>query len=621
MTINALTPPFRRLRVFAFDPSASLSLATALINEAVIQLPWEDLTPGPIGEYLEVLDIDPASKAYYEPVDLNQPIWLVQDGMAPAEGNPAFHQQMVYAVAMATIGNFERALGRKVLWRTRQEHDGAVGEFVQRLRIYPHALREANAYYSPQKIALLFGYFRAAPDQPGRMMAGSTVFACLSHDIIAHETAHAILDGLHRRMIEPSNPDVLAFHEAFADLVALFQHFTLTDALRHQIAQMRGDLSRRSLISALATQFGQAIGQYGALRDAIDAIDATSGLPTETLLTAGDEPHRRGAVLVAAVFDAFISLYRTQTADLLRLAGRRDTDSDQDLHPDLVNRLAHEASTIAGHLLRMCVRGLDYLPPVDVTFGDYLRAVITADVDLVPDSHAYRIAIIEAFRRRAIIPGDCRSMSVDNLLWGPPTRNLPPDWLKSLDLKRLPTRKEIWEHERKHKENLKDWILSHPNESNTIFYELGLCLDKKTTTKTLRRFKNIKFVHFEIQSIRVANRVGPQGRRQQHLIVSITQERHAYINKLHQAQADQFGPRKAGLRADFKFLGGATIIADLHSREVLYCIRKNIMSEARLERERQYRFGNPSRAETYFADSAKNEPFAMIHRLAWRDGE
>ena len=37
--------------------------------------------------------------------------------------------------------------------------------FVRKLRIYPHALREANAYYDPDKIALLFGYFRAADAQ------------------------------------------------------------------------------------------------------------------------------------------------------------------------------------------------------------------------------------------------------------------------------------------------------------------------------------------------------------------------------------------------------------------------------------------------------------------------
>jgi hypothetical protein len=42
------------------------------------------------------------------------------------------------------------------------------------------------------------------------------VFTCLSQDIIAHEVTHALLDGMHRRFNEPSNLDVLAFHEAFA---------------------------------------------------------------------------------------------------------------------------------------------------------------------------------------------------------------------------------------------------------------------------------------------------------------------------------------------------------------------------------------------------------------------
>ena len=47
--------------------------------------------------------------------------------------------------------------------------------YVRRLRIYPHALREANAYYDPEKIALLFGYFPAA-DSSGSVVRGSVHF-------------------------------------------------------------------------------------------------------------------------------------------------------------------------------------------------------------------------------------------------------------------------------------------------------------------------------------------------------------------------------------------------------------------------------------------------------------
>ena len=33
----------------------------------------------------------------------------------------------------------------------------------------------------------------------------------------------------------------------------------------------------------------------------------------------------------------------------------------------------------------MCIRALDYCPAVDITFGEYLRALITADLDAVPN--------------------------------------------------------------------------------------------------------------------------------------------------------------------------------------------------------------------------------------------
>ena len=129
----------------------------------------------------------------------------------PAAGNPGFHQQMVYAVAMTTIAHFERALGRRVLWSPHQPDGAAIPENVLRLRIYPHALREANAYYDPEKKALLFGYFPAQPEESSAVMPGGIVFTCLSHDVIVHETIHAILDGLHPHFIEPTNLDVYAF--------------------------------------------------------------------------------------------------------------------------------------------------------------------------------------------------------------------------------------------------------------------------------------------------------------------------------------------------------------------------------------------------------------------------
>ncbi len=282
-------PSHRRLQVFSLDPAADVQTDTALISRSVLQIPWEDLTPaqgsvdpvgpGPRGEYLEVIDVDPSSEGFYEPVNLDDPSLLATDGLAPSTGNPQFHQQMVYAVGMKTITLFEQVLGRKVLWaeRKRDQNGDYIQDqkqrFVRRLRIYPHALREQNAYYSPTKKALLFGYFNSPTTDPRDELPGGMVFTCLSHDIIVHEMTHAILDGIHRRLLDVSNLDMLAFHEAFADIVAIFQHFTLPGLLFNQIQKTRGQLGNNSYLTKLAVQFARSTNRGSALRNALGDFD------------------------------------------------------------------------------------------------------------------------------------------------------------------------------------------------------------------------------------------------------------------------------------------------------------------------------------------------------------
>jgi hypothetical protein len=538
---------------------------------------------------------------------------------------------------------------------------------VERLRIYPHALREANAYYSPEKKALLFGYFPATLTNPGENLPGGLVFTCLSHDVVAHETTHALLDGLHRFFADASNPDVLAFHEAFADIVALFQHFTQPEALRHQIAKTRGDLASQNLLGELAHQFGQAIGNRGALRDAIGKPDPITGqwkpaVPDPEEYPATTEPHDRGAILVAAMFDAFLAIYRSRIADLLRIAtGGSGVLPAGNLHPDLVNRLADEATKTAGHLLHMAIRALDYCPPVDITFGEYLRALITADVDLVPnDKWGCQLAVIEAFRRRGIYPRDVRTLAADALRWQAPEARLahfdrrlnfsdliaklkmggvPKGWkeggeaLPALEWQSSESRARIAEWSDRFQAFTHQWLtetlLGDQGEVHDpqLVKALGLELSSSTRKGSLFRSKSNGRPTLEIHSLRSSYRPTEDGHTIHDLVLEITQRRRGYLNEAVQADAERLAhdapdwDQPPYTPRDFVVRGGCTLLIDGQTGAVRYAIVKPIFSESRLARQRAYALGvtGPSLRATYMRavpGAPPPEPFAALHR-AW----
>lgn len=402
-TLNAVnrhpidTPTNRPLRIFAFDPM----YADARLSTVTVDVANEQLEPGPSGARVEVVDYDATRGVYYPAVDLNDPAILMQTGLSPSESDPRFHQQMVYAVAMKVIENFDRALGRRITFKQRKK-----------LRLFPHAFFGANAFFDPKLTAVCFGYFAADREKPGRNLPGQTIFTCLSQDIIAHEVTHALVHRMRDFFLVPTNDDVLAFHEGFADIVAIFQHFTFPVVLSEAIRQARGALHSADTLIELAVQFGHATGNNGALRSALDGVDPRA-------YANATEPHERGSILVAAVFEAFFAIYQDRSRDLVRIAtGGSGVLPNGDLLPDLVDRLSREAARAAQEVLTMCIRAFEYLPPVDITFGDYLRALVTADYDLLgPENVTGRHAMIEAFRRRGIFPEGVISLSEDALRW------------------------------------------------------------------------------------------------------------------------------------------------------------------------------------------------------------
>src|SRR5262245_35932008 len=622
-------PPRRRLRVYALDPSVGKSLDWITVNETTLSVPWDDtpsvpLHRGPVGEYLEVVDIDPASGKIYDPVDLNDAQLLAQDGWPPSEGNPQFHQQMVYAVAMTTIEHFEKALGRKALWAPRSAKTGNGNDEdkrktyeVPRLRLYPHALRTENAYYSPEKKAILFGYFPSSSSSSDPTAPGSMVFACLSSDIIAHEMTHALLDGLHRRYEESSNLDVPAFHEAFADIVALFQHFTMEEMVRFEMDRVRGDLSAEGLLGALAKQFGEGSGQRGPLRDYVKIDTNKLRYEDET------EPHARGSILVYAVYEAFRKIVGRRTADLVRLAtGGSGVLREGAISADLADRLTAETCKVARHVLRMCIRALDYCPPVDITFGEYLRALITADLDMVRiDRFGYRVAFMEAFRKQGILPTDVRTISEETLSWNTLADPQPP-WLKDFissvsftwnaDL----DRSEIFKLNEKNRWNLwrrmRQLFQQHPD----LYREFGLLTGVPLyhADGTVKEKRPKPDSTFEVYNVRPARRITPDGELRTDIIAVIDQRQAIPLDG------------KDVKNGFFWFRGGATLIIDgrVGKEEVRYTVLKSSANNSRLERQKAMAGGTlaenirSSLRALYFGGEVQRggalpEPFAMLH--------
>ena len=438
---TSLPAPARRpLRVYAFDPSRGRLLG----NEMQIDVRYRPLVPGPMDEsgahdQIAVVDYDGSRDKYYRPVDLDAPFILIPNGISPSESDPRFHQQMVYAVASDTIEQFESALGRRIHWRRAERplnaRKGWLPDDILTLTLFPHAMQQANAFYSPDAHGILFGYFRAARDDPGHNLPGQPVFTCLSHDIIVHETTHAVLDGLRSHFMEQTNPDVAAFHEAFADLAALFRHFTHRevlldaiertggrlytpalkgDSLADQAAQSwlaEGDEDRNPLIE-LAGQFGEAMGMRKGLRSAIGKPKTMKELHDTT------ECHERGSILVAAVFDAFFTVYIQRAATHFRIYRAAGGREGEDLPAPLADALCNEATRTSLQFFQTCARALDYLPPVDVTFGDFLRAVMTSETDFdAADQEGIRDAWMQSFRRRQILPDDALFFSEEALCW------------------------------------------------------------------------------------------------------------------------------------------------------------------------------------------------------------
>ncbi len=546
-------PVYRPLRIYALDPSASVADgAYAIVN--VPYEPLESTSSGMRGAILEIVDDLAESRGSTKPVRLDAPFLLMGQGLSPSPESRGFRQQMTYAVCSTTYAAFRQALGREVAWgfRRRGEEGGS------RLRIRPCIDHLQNAYYDPGRGEVRFGSFEAGSTVTGRNVPGGTIWLSLAHDVVVHEMSHALLDGLRSHFLHPSNLDVLAFHEGFADLIAIFQRFTYRDVVGRAVRASRGNLSTSALLTAIAVQFAQAMSASGSLRSAVSGDERRY---EDTV-----EPHQRGEILVAAVFDAFDSIYKRKTAPLLRLSSGGTGVLPEGEIPDLLaTQLTEQASRLASQFLSICIRAIDYCPPVDIVFGEFLRAVITADKDLVPhDDWGYREAWVEAFAKRHIYPPGVVSLSETALLWRGPEQQMPPEPELSFGQLRFdgdPGR--VAGNEEMTRQAAAFGQLAADEQYRA---EFGL------VARDDPRLAGDEVGLPVVESVRSSRRVGPSGQVVFDLIAEISQRR--------SVQSSSAGE-------GFDFFGGATVVLDPRGH-VRYVIRKSILDETRLEAQRRF---------------------------------
>jgi hypothetical protein len=254
-------------------------------------------------------------------------------------------------------------------------------------------MEDANAYYSRDQRAVLFGYLPAAGGLPA-------LYTCLAHDVIAHEVTHAVLDGLRPRLTEPGLPDQPAFHEALADIVAILSVFNQADVVKNLLDVSRSgtipnrfadaDELKNTPLLGLAEQLGQRLStdRATALRRSVE-LPATTEWQTDPAFA---DPHRLGEVLVAAVMHTLVRVWSERIADF---KSNRGMDAD---------RVAEEGAKAAGHVLAMCLRALDYMPPVELEYSDVVDSILTADERVAPeDDHHYRDTLSTSFAAFGIV--------------------------------------------------------------------------------------------------------------------------------------------------------------------------------------------------------------------------
>jgi len=384
--------------VFIKDPLVALENPMLGVQEILVRLE-KNMGAGPTSSRIAVVDFNADTQTLLDPLEwnviegwfhtpLSKTDWLPDAPKVPKDiddpkkikklekyeakysdfikktvKNPYFHQLNVWAVVQRVLEFYEEpwALGRPVPWG----FDG------NRLIVVPHAGFGENAYYDQHSKSLQFYYF-GDQENPS--------YTCLSHDIIAHETGHAILDGIRPMYNQLSSVQTAAFHEYIGDLTAILMALFNHD-IRRFVSQTAEGLAGADVVADLAKEFGQEVEGRDYLRTAFNQLNMKDVADSRV-------PHTVSQVLTGAMWDILVTI------------------ATKHLQKNLLGQKVSPAQALywaADRFRRVALQPLDLCPPCDIQFIDYAKAVIRNDILTNPvDEQGYRPVMLDVFHERGL---------------------------------------------------------------------------------------------------------------------------------------------------------------------------------------------------------------------------
>lgn len=372
------TGELRPLTILAEGP---FTVGTQGPMTTTLRVPVERIGGGPRSARFDIIVRGPRGKPLELLLGEEVDPWMLMDKHPPTDlgellANRRFLAQHTYAVAASTLAAFESTLGRRMGWARGR-----------RLRIHAYdTVPYADSGYDREDGAVRFGHRRDGRERLSVPLA-------LYRDLVAHEVTHAILAGYRTRWSDQfASLDQFALHETIADLVAMLSVFSSAERVE-QLLDPRGagatdlaGLDEHILLSGLFS-FGDGLFSHGPARESM-----RTPVPVEWRTLP--DPHRRAEPVVQAVLNVVARLWKTR----LDQPGGRSS----------LYQVAKSGARVGEQVLTMLIRGLGYMAPVDVTWTDLLRGILSADLVLVPqDRYHYRQVVRDCFAEVGVtVPAD-----------------------------------------------------------------------------------------------------------------------------------------------------------------------------------------------------------------------